>query len=95
MDSSHGNLKVYASGLHPLWHEEAKNLLRTEYQVEYLNINFRDNSGWNDAYELAYNRVALAEIRHKFGVDIVDLCMTKAESDFRHRMRAKPGTKTA
>ena len=79
LDISHGTLKVYYSGLKPLWHFDTESLLLNDYQIEYMNMNHQDHSEWHESYENAYNRVSSKAIRQKFGVDVIDLCLTKAE----------------
>ena len=89
LDVSHDILKVYYSGLKPLWHLDSEETLRTDYEIEYLNINHLDHCQWHESYETAYNRVSQKALRDKFGMDVVDLCLTKAELNFRSQQIQK------
>ena len=98
LDVKHGISKCYFNGLLPLWHAEAKKILDEDYQIDLVNLNHLDHSGWHVAYESAYNRVSRAEIKRKYGVDVVELCLIKAESNFRnnHQLQVpKQGQLTA
>jgi hypothetical protein len=83
LDVSHDILKIYYSGLKPLWHVESEATLLNDYQIEYVNMNHQDHDEWHDSFENAYNRVASKAIRGKFGMDVVELCLTKAEMQYR------------
>lgn len=81
-----------------LWLADAKLILAVDYQIELVNLNHLDHSEWHQAYQSAYNRVARVGIRRKYGVDVVELCLIKAESNYRshHQLqRPKQGQLTA
>ena len=86
--------KTYYNGLRPLWHADAELLLARDYDIEYLNLNHLDHSEWHEAYEQAYNKVSRAMIRSKFGVDVIELCLTKAEFRYRENQRRLAANQT-
>ena len=94
MDQRHGITKFYYNGLRPLWHADVELTLAKDYQIEYLNVNNLDHSEWHELYENAYNRVARELIKKKFGVNVVDLCLTKAEFRFREQVRQLAANET-
>ena len=98
LDIRHGLSKCYFNGLLPLWHTDAKSILAKDYQIDLVNLNHLDHSEWHQTYELAYNRVSRTNIKCKYGVDVIELCLIKAESNFRsqHQLQAqKQGQMTA
>ena len=80
-------VKLYYNGLRPLWHADVELMLAKDYEIDYVNLNHLDHSEWHEAYEKAYNKVTRSVIRHKFGVDVIDLCLTKAEFRYRESLR--------
>lgn len=89
LDKFTGRTKCYYSGLRPLWHQEVEHLLLEKYKVRYVNLNHADHSTWDETYEKSYNQVAKDSIRQKFGVDVVDLCLTTVEYQYRSQELAK------
>ena len=87
LDLKHGITKSYTSGLKHLWHYDIEKVLWDDYRIEYINLNRTDYSQWHEAYENSYNRVSQSFIRQTHGVDVIELCLTKAE--FRHREQAR------
>jgi hypothetical protein len=86
-DIAQGKLTVYYSGLQPLWHEDAVETLKRDYEIEYARLDSRDGTPYDDLYRESYNKAAMAAIKAKFGVDIVKLCLVKAERDSKTRFR--------
>jgi hypothetical protein len=89
LDISHGKTKVYYCGLKPLWHMDAEKVLFDLYQIQYENLQNHDHPEWHETYKNAYNRVTAAAIRQKFGLDIVELCLTQTEFQYRSKQRIK------
>lgn len=87
MDVSNDVLKVFYRGLKPLWAADTESVLLTAYKIEYINLSHFDHLEWYQAFENAYNRVSQAAIRHKFGLDIVELCLATAEVRYREQDR--------
>jgi hypothetical protein len=87
MDLSQGISKVYFSGMAPLWVPEAAKILGDQYQVEYINLNHWDHSEWHESYERSYNAVTQKAIRLRFGLDVIELCLAKAEFQYRQQQR--------
>ena len=87
MDVSNDVLKVFYRGLKPLWAADTESVLLATYKIEYINLNHFDHLEWYEAFENAYNRVSQVAIRHKFGIDVVELCLATAE--FRHREQVR------
>jgi hypothetical protein len=91
LDLSHGVTKCYYTGLRPLWHSKAEAMLLVDYKIRYENLTYPDHPEWHQSYQNAYNKVSQSVIRQEFGVDVVELCLTKAESQYRsnHRNRVQ------
>ena len=79
LDQAFGKTKVYYSGLKAIWVDQAANVLRDVYQIEYVNWSSPYHPEWHATYEHAYNLVAKKAIRQKFGMDVVELCLVQAE----------------
>lgn len=86
-DIAQGTLRLYYSGLQPLWHEEAIEILKRDYEIEYVRLDSRDGTPYDDIYRESYNRTSMAAIKSKFGVDIVNLCLIKAERNSKSSLR--------
>ncbi len=89
LDRFNGRTKCFYSGLKPLWHSEVEQILQEKYKIRFVNLNHADHSSWDESYEKSYNRVAKAFIRHKYGVDVIELCLTTAEYRYRSQEKEK------
>ncbi|MEI8282508.1 MAG: hypothetical protein WCG75_08900 [Armatimonadota bacterium] len=87
MDVSNDVLKVFYRGLKPLWAADTESVLLSSYKIEYINLCHFDHLEWYEAFENAYNRVSQVAIRHKFGIDVVELCL--ATTEYRHREQVR------
>lgn len=83
LDLSNGLTKVFYSGLEPLWYSDAEQILREKYRIQYVNLNHLDHSEWHETYEKSYNRVSKSHVRRRLGVDVIELCLTRAEFQYR------------